>query len=87
MNVNSSNLGLSGDSKFTLPVYGLGVVEVSSDSATFAKSKTVQAIVAPDGTWTAEIAPPTAGSRFIHARATQAGTKLTATPVNITVTP
>lgn len=87
VNQNSSNLGLSGDSKFTLPVLDAGLVEVSSDSSTFSASKTVKAELASDGTWTAEIPTPAIGaSRKIHARAVQGGVKTTAAPVGIVVT-
>lgn len=87
VNQNSSNLGLSGDSKFTLPVLDAGLVEVSSDSSTFSASKTVKAELASDGTWTAEIPTPAIGaSRKIYARAVQGGFKTLAAPVGIIVT-
>ncbi|MGH2709730.1 MAG: hypothetical protein ACRDH9_00795 [Actinomycetota bacterium] len=85
-NYNSSNLGLSGDSHFTLPIFDPGRVDVSSDSATFSAAKTVQATVEANGTWSAEILVPNTGSRKIYARAVQAGVTTNAAPVSITVT-
>lgn len=85
-NYNSGNLGLSGDSKFTLPIFDPGRVDVSSDSATFSASKTVQATFNANGTWKAEVVVPNTGSRKIYARAVQAGVTTDATPVSITVT-
>ena len=84
-NYNSSNLGLSGDSKFTLPIYDAGTVLVAGDSAAFAATRTATAIVAEDGTWTAEIPIPAVGSRKVYARAIQSGVRTDATPVTITV--
>lgn len=86
VNWNSGNLGLSGDSKLTIPVFDAGRIDVSSDSASFSSTKTVQAIPNPDGTWNAEILVPSAGSRKIYARAVQAGLTTNATPVSITIT-
>jgi hypothetical protein len=85
-NYNSGNLGLEGDSRFTLPIFDPGRVDVSSDSATFSAAKTVQATVDSNGTWSAEVVVPNAGSRKIYARAVQAGVTTNATPVSITVT-
>jgi hypothetical protein len=86
-NYNSGNLGLSGDSKFTLPIFDPGRVDVSSDSASFSASKTVQATVDSNGTWTAEVVTPSVGtSRKIYARAVQAGVTTNAAPVSIVVT-
>ena len=74
------------DSSFVeLPIFDPGVVEVS-DSATFSAARTVAAQFQPDGTWVAEIDTPSAGNRTINARAVQVGTKVTASPVAITVT-
>lgn len=39
-----------------------------------------------DGTWTAEVAIPSAGARNLYARAVQGSNKINATPVAITVT-
>jgi hypothetical protein len=87
VNWNSGNLGLEGDSRFTLPIFDPGRIDVSSDSATFSAAKTVQAVLNSDGTWTAEVVTPSAGtSRKIYARAVQAGVTTNATPVSITVT-
>ncbi|MGH2709731.1 MAG: hypothetical protein ACRDH9_00800 [Actinomycetota bacterium] len=86
VNWNSGNLGLEGDSHLTLPIFDPGRVDVSSDSATFAASKTVQAVLDPNGTWSAEILVPNTGSRKIYARAVQAGVTTNAAPISITVT-
>jgi hypothetical protein len=86
VNWNSGNLGLSGDSHFTLPIFDPGRVDVSSDSATFSAAKTVTAVVDANGAWTAEISVPNTGSRKIYARAVQAGVTTNATPVSITIT-
>ena len=85
-NYNSSNLGLSGDSKFTVPMYDPGRVDVSSDSATFSAAKTVQATLGANGTWSAEVVVPSAGQRKIYARAVQGGVTTNAVPVSIIVT-
>jgi hypothetical protein len=86
VNWNSGNLGLSGDSKFTLPIFDPGHIDVSGDSATFAAAKTAQAVLNSDGTWSAEVPTPNVGSRKIYARAVQAGVTTNATPVSITIT-
>jgi hypothetical protein len=81
------HVNLNGASKVDLPILDKGRVEVSSDSATFSPSKTVEAVVSPDGTWTAEVVVPSAGSRKIYARAVQTGSStVNAAPVSITVT-
>ena len=85
-NWNSSNLGLEGDSKFTLPMFDAGKVEVS-DSAVFTAARRYRASIAPNGTWTAEIPVPSAGTRSIYARAVQGSATTLATPVSITVVP
>lgn len=85
-NYNSSNLGLSGDSKFTVPVFDAGRIDVSGDSSTFSAAKTAQAVLQADGTWSVEVPIPSAGSRKIYARAVQAGVTTNATPVSIIVT-
>jgi hypothetical protein len=85
-NFNSSNLGMSGDSKFDLPILDAGVVQVS-DSSTFPASRTVSTTLDAAGRWTARIPAPSAGQQTVYARAAQAGQRLSATPVPITVTP
>lgn len=85
-NYNSSNLGMSGDSKFTLPILDEGVVQVS-DSPAFTASKTVTSFVAADGTWSAVLPTPAAGAQTIYARGSQGTSKLSAPAVPITVTP
>jgi hypothetical protein len=86
--VQHGHVNLNSASFVELPILDTGRVDVSSDSATFAPSKTVQAEFSSDGTWTAEIATPSTGSRKIYARAVQAGAPTTnSTPVSITVTP
>jgi hypothetical protein len=85
-NWNSSNLGLEGASKFTLPMFDTGRVEVS-DSAVFTAARRVRATIGSGGTWAAEIPVPTAGARTIYARAVQGSSTTDATPVPITVVP
>lgn len=75
-----------GTSFINLPILDTGSVDVSSDSSTYAASKTVKAELSADGTWVAEITTPSAGSRKIYARAVQGTTKVEAAPVSITVT-
>jgi hypothetical protein len=80
-------VAMSGASFVTIPILDVGTVEVSSDSATFAPAKTVQATMATDGTWSAEVVVPNTGPRKIYARAIQTGSStVNATPVSITVT-
>ena len=85
-NWNSSNLGLGGGSKFTLPMFDAGKVEVS-DSAIFTVARRYRASIASNGTWIAEIPVPSAGARSIYARAVQGSVTTFAEPVSITVTP
>ena len=81
------HVNLNGASFVELPVLDTGRIDVSSDSSSFAAAKTVQAEIASNGTWTAEIVTPAAGSsRKIYARAVQGGTTTQAAPVSITVT-
>jgi hypothetical protein len=84
--VQHGHVNLNGASFVELPILDTGRVDVSSDSATFAPSKTVQADISADGTWTAEITTPSAGNRKIYSRAVQANMTTQATPVSITVT-
>ena len=77
---------LSGASFVTLPIMDSGTVLVS-DSSSFSATRTVTATLAADGTWQAQLKTPTARSRVIYARATQAADKTDAAPVGITVTP
>ena len=85
-NWNSSNLGLEGASKFTLPMFDTGKVEVS-DSAAFTAARRYRAGIASNGTWIAEIPVPSLGNRAIYARAVQGSVTTFADPVPITVTP
>jgi hypothetical protein len=79
------HVNLNSASFVELPILDTGRVDVSSDSSTFAASKTAQAVLNGDGTWTAEIVTPSVGSRKIYARAVQGGLTTNATPVSITV--
>ena len=83
--VGRSYVSYAGDSLMDLPIMDAGTVQVSGDSSTFSASKTVDAVLNGDGTWTAEIPVPTAGARKIYARAVQGTSKINATPVAITV--
>ena len=84
--VQHGHVNLNGASFVELPILDTGRIDVSSDSATFAPSKTVKADLSADGTWTAEINTPSAGNRKIYARAVQSNLTTQATPVAITVT-
>jgi hypothetical protein len=85
-NYNSSNLGMDGDSKFTLPILDSGSIQVS-DTSSFTAARTRTVLPAADGTWAAGLPMPAAGAATIYARAVQGTTRLSAAPVDITVAP
>jgi hypothetical protein len=77
----------AGASFLKLPIFDVGTVQVSGDSATFSAVRTVTATVAPDGTWTADVPTPSVGARKIYARAVQGTNKVSVDPISVTIIP
>lgn len=83
---NTTNLGMSGDSKLVLPILDEGAIQVS-DSSGFGATRTVTTLVGPDGTWRATLPALATGAQTVFARAVQGTARLSAAPVPVTVVP
>lgn len=77
----------AGASFLKLPILDIGSVQVSSDSASFSQARTVDAVIASDGTWSADVATPSVGERKLYVRAVQGAVKVNAEPIPVTIVP
>lgn len=84
---SSGFVSYGGASFIDLPIMDPGTVQVSSDSPSFSASRTVAAEIASDGTWSAQPATPSTGSRKLYVRAVQGTTVVTAEPIPVTIVP
>lgn len=84
---SSGYVAYGGASFIDLPIMDAGTVQVSSDSASFSPTRTVDAVLASDGTWTAAVGTPSTGSRRLYVRAVQGTVKVNAEPIPVTIVP